>query len=126
MEPKWIFWHCCLLAVNFGGGFFFFSTLEGKLAVSFMIIGTAIMSYIHSKYGFVRLLGAGHVLWLYLIPHFLILYSSLKPSHFKGWLFMAALFNGISLVIDIINTIKYLKGDIAPTIKQKTPSTPAA
>lgn len=116
MEFKWIVWILCLIGVNIGGGLYFIDTLEGKLAVSFMLIGAGLMTYIHSKHGFVRLLGAGHILWVYLVPHFTILYLSLKPSHFKGWLFIVALLNGISLLIDIADVIRYFKGDKAPTI----------
>lgn len=119
MEMKWLVWITVLVAVNIGGGLYFINALEGKLAVSFMLIGAGIMSYIHSKFGFVRLLGAGHILWLYLVPHCYIIYSSLKPSHFKGWLFMIVLFNGISLIIDLVDVIKYFKGDNKPTINSQ-------
>jgi hypothetical protein len=106
------------MAVNLGGGFFFINTLEGKLAVAFMLIGAGFMTVLHAKYGFVRLLGAAHILWLYLVPHFFILYFSLRPSHFKGWLFMAAFVNGVSLLIDIADVIKYYKGDTKSTLAQ--------
>lgn len=110
-ETKWIVWQVCLLAVNFGGGFFFFATLEGKLAVIFMVISLILMTYIHHKFGLSKLLAASNILWLYLVPHVLSLYLDLKPSHFRGWLFMVAIFNGLSLILSLRDLYKYSKGD---------------
>lgn len=119
LEPKWLVWLICLIGANVGGGIIFFDTLEGQMAIAFTVIGTAIMSYIHARYGVVRLLSLGHVLWLYLIPHFYMTYLSLKPSHFKGWLFMVVALNFISLVIDIFELIKYYRGDKESLLEHK-------
>lgn len=119
MQTKWIVWIIVLSVINIIGGFYFTDTPEGKMAILFMFLSFAFMSILYARFGFTKILGLSHILWLYLVPHCLILYLSLKPSHFKGWLFMVFFLNGISLIIDIINVAKYLNGDRSSLIENK-------
>lgn len=111
MDFKWILWALALICANIGGGIYFLDTLEGVLAVLFMLIGQVLMVYLHKNYGLTRILGLSHILWIYLVPHFIFVYIGLKPSHFKGWLFLVAVLNGISVIIDTANAIRYYLGD---------------
>ncbi|MEX0350781.1 MAG: hypothetical protein AB3N15_15270 [Paracoccaceae bacterium] len=107
-------WAICLIAVNLGA-LFFLGTYYGRVALLAALAGVAVMIVIYSRLGFVRLLGIGHVFW---IP-MLIWFASDLPSQQTNpdlywWVIALMAFNSLSLIIDAVDVLRYLRGERAP------------
>ena len=68
MPKHWVAWLWLLISVNMIAPLFFWSALEAKLIFAAMVGNAILMVALHAKFGFVRLLGLGHILWLPLVP----------------------------------------------------------
>ena len=114
MPKLWVAWVMLLLTVNMVVPIFFMETLEAQVVLATMIASAALMMYIFAQKGFVRLLGLGHVLW---IP--LILWLSTRveitslSTEFDQWLMAVIILDGLSLIIDTVDVIRYAKGERA-------------
>jgi len=114
MRFPWNVWVMLLGGVNFVGGLLFLNTIEGKFALLAMMGSMIVMLAIYSKYGFVRLLGLGHILfWLPFVIWNLTRLSepSSLNSDFKIWLIAVSVFNSLSLLLDFVDVIRFFKGE---------------
>jgi hypothetical protein len=76
------------------------------------------MTVLHAKLGYVRLLGIGHFVWIpMLIWLGFRLDNILEGTLFRGWILTLMAMNTVSLLLDIIDLIRYLRGDRAPRFK---------
>ncbi len=76
-----------------------------------------IMMTMFAKYGFVRLLGLGHIPWLFTVPWlWLQLAQTIESGAFYYWLLAVVVIDSISLVIDAVDAVRYWKGERQPTI----------
>jgi len=103
-----------LALVNLAGGIYFFATPEGKFAIAAMIGAMMAMQIIFAKYGFVRLLGLGHI--LFWAPF--LAWSTWRlqdwgnlPNDFRVWLAVVSTLNSVSLFIDIMDVWRFAKGE---------------
>lgn len=97
---------------------FFLPRIEA--AVTLLALGASLllMSALTARFGFTRLLGLGHILWLGLIPwpwHRGTLGSS--PELFLLWLQAVIVLNTISVVIDVIDVMRYVRGERGETVQ---------
>lgn len=115
MPFPWNLWVMVLSMINLFGGIYFFSHLEGKMALIAMMGAMLVMHFIYKKRGFVRLMGLGHILfWTpFLFVSMLRLKSGGLPGDFKVWLILVSSLNGISLLIDFWDLGRYLNGERA-------------
>ncbi|MDZ4660204.1 MAG: hypothetical protein SGJ18_01160 [Pseudomonadota bacterium] len=117
MRFPWNLWVAVLAAVNMVGGFLYFSLPDGKLILAALMGSFVVMVAIFSKYGFVRLLGLGHVLfWTPLCAWlFRRLQSGLYASepNLKTWVSVILIVNSLSLIIDYLDVTRYFKGEKA-------------
>lgn len=116
MPYPWNIWVALLGFANVLGGLVFWNTVHGKSAIAAMAVAFVVMVAIYARFGFVRLLGLGHIVaW---IPLLLLFFRSVivyEPgSLFYNWLLVVLFLNGASLVIDIVDVIRYLNGERAP------------
>ena len=88
------------------------------------VISIIIMTIVYLRLGFVRLLGIGHIFW---IPMVLWLWTRLDQtpslnSTLEHWLIIVIVMNTISLIIDVVDVARYIKGERVPyyTLKKKT------
>lgn len=117
MRMPWPIWLAVMVAVNMIGAIVFFDTIEGKLVVAAVVLGFFIQTAIYSKLGFVRLLGIGHVFWLALVPWLATRLAEVGlTSAFGYWLAAVVVVDGVSLVIDVVDVARYLRGERAPTV----------
>ena len=106
-------WAVLLIAVN-GFSIFFLDTRYGQVVLSATLIGALAMIAIHMRLGFVRLLGIGHVLWIPMLIWIVMDFSRLDPGSFlRYWLSLLIFMNTISLVVDCIDVVRYLRGERA-------------
>ena len=114
MRFPWNLWMGILILVNIGGGLFFIRTMEGQLALACMMVSFLIMWGIYVRKGFVRLLGLGHLIaW---IPQmvFYIQMVDKAAGVFQYWIISVLVVNGISLLIDFVDVVRYSLGDRQP------------
>lgn len=114
MKFPWNLWMGILILVNIGGGLFFIRTMEGQLALACMMVSFLIMWGIYVRKGFVRLLGLGHLIaW---IPQmvFYIQMVDKAAGVFQYWIISVLAVNGISLLIDFVDVVRYSLGDRRP------------
>lgn len=111
MKFPWNIWVGLLVLVNMGGGLFFIRAVEGQLALVCMMAAFFIMWGIYVKRGFVRLLGLGHLIaWTPQIIWYAQVIGS-TAGVFQYWLISVLVVNGISLMIDFVDVVRYSLGD---------------
>ena len=117
MPIPWQVWLGILVIVNMIVPFFFIHKLEAQVVVATAIVGLVIMSVVFSVKGFVRLLGIGHIGW---IPLVFWLWTRLvhapADSIFGYWLMAVVVLNSLSLIIDTIEVLRYVKGERSPVL----------
>ncbi len=122
MEPAWLqLWVLLLVLANLGSLLFVFSKEEGSwsvrkepIAILFgFVLAAAIMEWIFANYGYVRLLGLGHLLAWTPVYIYLLLQRERHgmTSWFGKYIHFYLLIAGISLCIDAIDVVRYLLGD---------------
>jgi hypothetical protein len=117
MPKPWVVWVTLLMTINMVVPIFFIETLEAQVVLATMMASAVLMMFIFAQKGFVRLLGVGHILW---IP--LLLWLSVRvdfasaSTGFDQWLLAVMALNGLSLLIDTVDVIRYAKGERAPTL----------
>ena len=117
MPLPWLVWIMLLVAVNLIVPLFYIQTFEAQVTIASIFAAAITQTYIHSKLGFVRLLGLSHIFW---IP--LVIWLGLRlgdiglDSSFGLWLASLVLINSVSLVIDIMDVIRFIAGERSPTV----------
>ena len=108
-------WLIALVAVNITS-LYFIDTTEARVVLGAFVISIIMMTDIYRRLGFVRLLGTGHVLWIPMVLWLWMRLDQTPPldSTFKYWLMIVIVMNTISLVIDVVDVIRYIKGERVP------------
>jgi len=113
----WQLWLALLITVNLIVPLFYLSTLEAQLTIGALVLGFLIMSYIHTKFGYVRLLGIGHIFWFPLVLWLgLRAFEEGLSDAFAVWLVSLVVLNSLSLILDVMDVVRYLRGERAPVI----------
>lgn len=99
-QPLWVvIWVNILMAANLAGVFFWQEPLAQVVFYTFMVTAFWMMM-LYFKFGFERILGLGHVLWLGLVPYLVMQLPSLDgPIYF--YIISVIVCNSISLLFDI-------------------------
>ena len=117
MPMPWLVWLGLLLAVNVVGPIYFFEALEAKVVLVAFLASLGLMTAIFAAKGFVRLLGIGHILWVPMVPWLWIRLDQVGPGEPIGyWITAVIILDSISLIIDGIDVLRYLKGERQPYI----------
>ena len=94
---------------------FFLPRIEASVVLVTGLLAATIMTILHAKLGYVRLVGVGHFVW---IPMLLWLSFRLAeiPSDtlFYGWLLTLIAMDSVSLLLDFVDFVRYLNGDRSP------------
>lgn len=115
MKAPWPLWVALLMGLNMVGPLFFIHTLEAKAVLGSTMAGAMLMMFIFSRFGFVRLMGLGHIFWIPLVIWLGINIPEIGfNTPFGVWLAMVLVANLISLTIDILDVALYIKGDREP------------
>ena len=117
LPMPWPVWLGLLVAVNFAGPIYFFETLEAKVVLAAFLASAALMTAIFASKGFVRLLGIGHIFWVPMVPWLWTRLDQVGPGDPLGyWIIAVMIMDSISLIIDAIDVLRYLKGERQPYI----------
>ncbi len=111
-------WISLLLAANMVGSLLFINTLEGQVVLAALVAGALTQTALFAAKGFVRLLGVGHVFWVPLIPWLWSRLDELPPSGpFGYWVAAVMILNSMSLLIDVTDVVRYMRGDRTPHLR---------
>lgn len=105
-QPVWVpVWVFFLMIINVASVGFWHEPLAKLIFIAFMISAMLIMG-LYSRFGFEKILGLGHILWIPLLAHIVMLIPSVEAS-FKKYLLVLSVSIAISLVIDVVDVWKY-------------------
>jgi len=98
----WVFW---LMLINVASIGFWSEALAKIIFVTFMLSAMLMMG-LYSKFGFEKILGLGHILWIPLLVYLLMELSA--TSHdFKNYLIVLSISITVSLAFDIVDVWSY-------------------
>lgn len=114
MPLIWRLWVGLLGGANMAA-FFYLPRLEAWVVLLVLACGMFLQTLIFQKWGFVRLLGLAHGPWLVMLPW---LYTRLSPHEhsFNQWIRALVLINSLSLIIDVVDVVRFGLGDRKPTV----------
>jgi len=110
----WLGW---LMAVNMVAPLVFLDHAEARVVLATALCNVVVMAVLTAKAGFTRILGLGHVLWIPLLG-----YVWLRLGHHPAgdpvalWLRLLLVFNAISLCLDAIDVLRFLRGNRAELV----------
>jgi hypothetical protein len=117
LPMPWPVWLGLLVAVNFASPIYFFEAFEAKVVLAAFLASAALMTAIFATKGFVRLLGIGHIFWIPMVSWLWTRFDQVELGNlFEYWMIAVVALNGISLIIDAIDVLRYVRGDRKPYV----------
>lgn len=112
-EPWWLLaWIAWLGVVNVAA-VAFWSEDEARWVLAAFVGAFVAMQVLYQLNGYNRFLGLAHI--VFWVPLLIYLYGKLSkvvgPRLFETWLRVLMATNGVSLVIDVVDVLRYLAGD---------------
>ena len=105
-------WLVTLVSANAVAPLFFLQHIEAQMVLAAMLMSATLMSALTARFGFTRIMGLGHILWIPLIGWLVFRLGDI-PAHdaFGLWIRGVMLLNAVSLVIDTVDVVRYAGGD---------------
>lgn len=115
---QWRLWLLLLVTANLIVPLFHLHRLEAQVVIGTLLISMMIMTGLTALTGFTRLLGLGHILWAPLLYWLWTRLGQIPPDDVFGmWIRALMVLNALSLVIDVIDVTRYLKGEREEVVK---------
>ena len=109
-QPAWVaIWVFVQMATNLFSLVFWDEQLAKIIFVTFLI-SAALMMGLYAVFGFQKILGAGHMLWIPLLIYILVHIGSTTGS-FQYYLTGLSLILAVSILFDIVDVWKYFFSD---------------
>lgn len=106
LQPAWIpIWVFFLMIVNVASVGFWNEPLAKIIFVTFMLSAMLMMG-LYSRFGFEKILGMGHIVWIPLLIYVLMEIPTARDT-FKSYLIILSISIVTSLVFDIVDVWKY-------------------
>jgi hypothetical protein len=90
--------------------------IEAWVVLGGLGLGAMLQMGIFARLGFVRLLGVGHVHWFAMVPWLALRLDTIADPVMYRWVGAVCVACGISLVIDTIDVLRYLRGERAAAV----------
>ena len=117
MPLHWQLWLMMLITANVVSPLFFLDHIEALVVWVTILTSMTLMTLLTARFGFTRIVGLGHILW---VPMLSFLYTRLGEipavDAFGIWIRALFVLNGISLVIDAADVIRYIVGERQETV----------
>ena len=98
--PAWVsIWVGWLMVINLAG-ILFWHQREARVVLFTFLASAMMMMGLYTVFGFERILGLGHVLWIPLLVYLLVRVGGLPESRLRAWVWTVVISNFISLVLD--------------------------
>lgn len=115
LPQPWLGWMGLLVAVNMVIPLYYIHTREAKVVLIAAMFGLMIMMAIFGAKGFVRLLGIGHIAWVPMLPWLWTRLDDTSFGSFFGyWLIAVIVLDSLSLIVDVVDIRRYIKGERTP------------
>ena len=116
MPIHWQLWIALLFLANMAA-VFFLPRVEASVVLAGLFVGAVLQMALFDRFGFVRLLGIGHFHWFVMIAWLVTRLGTIRGEGlFHNWVVAVIVVCGLSLVIDTVDVIRYLRGEQEPTI----------
>jgi len=113
----WRIWLAVLLAVNMAAPLFFLNHIEALATFVAINVCAFTGAFLYKQQGFTRLLGLMHWPWIILLPFLWMRLDSVSSSEpFGIWIRAVLVLNILSLILDVVDVIRYATGDRQPII----------
>lgn len=97
---------------------FFLPRTEAMVILAVFLVGFCALVLLTSRFGFTRILGLGHALWIPLVGYLIFRLPHHPPTDVFGiWLRIVVVTDSVSLVFDITDVIRYVRGDRSDILK---------
>jgi hypothetical protein len=94
---------------------FFLPRIEASVVLVTGLLAATIMTVLHARLGYVRLVGVGHFVWIPMLVWLGFRMAEIPTGTlFYGWLFTLMVMDSVSLLLDFVDFVRYLRGDRAP------------
>jgi hypothetical protein len=114
MPKAWWPWMVALPMVNLSS-IFFLPRMEAWVILLTGLLAATIMTTLHSRLGYVRLVGIGHFVWIPMLIWLGFRLDNIPDGTlFRRWILTLMVMNTVSLLLDIIDLTHYLLGDRTP------------
>ncbi len=111
----WIMWLMLLMLVNMAIPLLYISYVEALLVILAFMVAFMTGVVLYKMQGFTRLLGAMHWTWIPLSIYLFGKLGQIPADEFYGiWIRGVIVLNGISLLLDTIDVVRYGLGDRRP------------
>ena len=117
-QPIWVqVWSLILVAANGVVPLFYLDRLEARVTLGVVLASGILMTALFSRFGYARILGLGHILWIPLVGFLWIRVSETPANDFFGiWIRSLIGINVVSLLIDIVDVGRFVAGDREPNV----------
>ncbi len=117
MPLHWQLWLMLLVAANVVASLFFLHRLEAQVVLGTILASMALMTLLTARFGFTRILGLGHILWVPMLAFLFTRLGDIPASDAFGiWIRTLFVLNGMSLVIDAADVFRYIAGERNETV----------
>ena len=114
MPMVWWPWMAGLPLINLSS-IFFLPRTEAWVVLGTGLLAATIMTSLHVKLGYVRLIGIGHFVWIPMLIWLGLRVEDIpQGTLFLSWILALLVMDTVSLLIDIVDFIRYLRGDRTP------------
>ena len=94
---------------------FFLPRTEAWVVLVTGLLAATIMTVLHTKMGYVRLVGIGHFVWVPMLIWLVFRLDNIpEGTLFRGWLLTLIAMDTVSLLFDIVDLVRYVRGDRTP------------
>ncbi len=117
MPLHWQLWMMLLVAGNAVAPLFFLQHLEARVVLVMFLANMALMTFLTARFGFTRILGLAHIVWVPMLAFLFTRLGDIPASDAVGiWVRALFVLDGISLVIDTADAIRFISGDREETV----------
>lgn len=113
----WQAWVAMLVVANVAP-VFFLEQQESKIILGTLGTSMVLMVLLTSRFGFSRIIGVGHFVWIPMLAYLFTKLDGIPTNETFGIVVRAViLLNGISLLIDAVDAIRYIAGERAEMVE---------
>ncbi len=117
MPLHWQLWLMLMLTANVVTPLFFLHHVEALVVLGTILASMTLMTLLTARFGFTRIVGLGHILWIPMLAFLFTRLGGIPVSDAFGiWIRALFVLNGISLVIDAVDVIRYIAGERQETV----------
>ena len=116
-KPQVLVWMMLLILANGIAPLLFLARLEAQVVFATFLLSIALMTWLTARYGFTRIVGLGHVLWVPMVIFLLVRANALEMDLYGIWVGTVVVLNVISLMIDVRDVMQYVRGDRDEVVK---------